>query len=658
MLAKGRAINSLKGDRVPQQGAHLATTKQQQQQQILRENQQRRSNNDDITSYLDEPLPGGNRNKQQASNESESTHTSSASSSGYLSHIGVINPQHYHNGSNALTHTEQRSGAQLAPSYHTNSVKPQQFHAHQLMFGDGNEREVSARMIPDKKIGNGLRQVSANYGEHLTNRAQANHQQFHQYQHQHHHRHLSECADESGRFRTLVAPSMAVPMMIDDELDDSDGVDVDVEVDVDGNHLIDDDIDRRLADEHSDEGGNALDGDDIAANNTISAFDPHALYGIPANGLRNQSSRENGDHQRRRRRPLLASDCVDSTLALLKNVNGDFQHPNRYNQHHQSIQAKPTAQNGDSNNNQLAQYHQQQHHVMPSTRHSIQTDAQTRLVYNPLSTANTYQVANNCKQPTSLVYQPAQQHQSFANLSSYADQLQQQYHSFSYHQPAQQLQLASLNQRQIQLPTYHSQQLAAPVRSAPVSERGAGSGSASASSASSVFSPDGRKELERAVSKGKTKANNSKSKSKEAKKMQQGGSRQQLGSPADQHRHHSSGSHRKTGATSRKQPASGNRSSSNQLAISKHDRGSSLSCCGKMAKLLLFITNILFWVSRLTSIINIADLKLGEKLFETDQLNQIFEFLAKSVGWSCFIRLGDLLFGGRSQVQPVSVADI
>lgn len=602
MLAKGRAINSLKSDRVPQQGAHLATTKQQQQQQILRENQQRRSINGDITGYLDEPLPGGNRNKQQVSNESESTHTSSASSSGYLSHIGVINSQHYHNGSKA--HTEQRSGSQLAP-YHTNSVEPQQFHAHQLTFGD--EREVSARMMLDKKIGNALRQVTANGGHH-TNRTQQFHQQHHhphqhqhqhqyphQHQHQHHHRHLS---DESGRFRTLVAPSMAVPMMIDDELDDSDGVDIDVDVDVDGNHLIDDDIDRRLADERSNEGGNALDEDNIAASNTISAFDPHALYGIPANGLRNESSRESDNHQRRRRRPLVALDCVDSTLALLKNVGGDFQHPNWYNQqhHHQSVQVKPTAQNGDSNNNQVAQYQQQpqHHHVIASTRHSIQTDAQTRLVYNPLSTATTYQVANNSKQPTSLVYQPPQQQhkQSASNVNSLADQ----YHSFSYHQPAQQLQLASLNQHQIQYPAYYSQQLSATAQSAPVSERGAGSGSASASSASSGFSPNARRELEKAESKNKTKANSSKS--KEGKKMQQGGSRQQLGSPADQpkYQHHSSGSHRKTGATSRKQPASSNRSSS-QSAISKHDRGSALSCCGKMAKLLLFITNILFWVS-------------------------------------------------------------
>lgn len=559
MLTSIRAPNSAdsRHDQATYRGTFSESRQQQQQQQ-----QQPKKRRFNETSYLYEARLGNSRNKLQLNNESESINNSSASSSGYTSNNGGLNLQH-----NAYGLVHGRSSAQSA-SY-LNTSKPAQFHAHQLIISD---EEMSPRMMVNKN----LRQLSANGRQHMS--------------HPHrHHNHLQQYLQQDGRSQTLMAQTSMVPMMIDDDDDD----------DVDGAVLIDDDIELACdegddsngliaANEHHDNNNN-----NNNESNTISAFDPQALYGL----------RESHDMMR----PMV--DCIDSSpSSRTTTANGEFHYNKRYQQ--MLKQVKPaTPQNGDSNNNRLA-LQRRLHHVMANTeqqhqqqqqRHrSIQTDAQTRsLVYNPIAN---YELANCKQQPNSLVYRQS-------NLDD-TNQFQQQYHSFSYHQPVQQLQLTSFNQH-LQYPAYYQHLAAASGAQAAqtdsvLEDRGGGGSSNSGSVVdSSVIinpAPD-RKQVVAAVAAAATNKQISSRRNKDIRRMQQG-SRQHLSSPADQHQHHSTNSNRnnnnnnsnKSGATSRKQmPVSSGRSN-HQTTMPKNGP-KALGCCGKMAKVLLFITNILFWVS-------------------------------------------------------------
>lgn len=505
MLASVRALSST--------NSSIKSPHDREGTRISTASQRRRSNQ---TGELNESRPDIKRNRLQFNNESESINTSSASSSGYTSHNGAqFSLQHNIDGR-----------ANSSQPYHS-SAKPQ-FYAHQPMMSD----QVSPRMMVNK-IGNGLRQVSAN--------AHYLHQR-HPHQHQQLQYHQRSCSQNP------MSQNSMVPMMIDDEDD---------QLDVGGQDLIDDDIE--LASQEGDDsngliGANGHDNNNNNESNTISAFDPQALYGF----------RETRND---RRRPLL--DCVDSSSSPMRSADGREFHPSRYQQILKQVQQNADANN--NNNNRLA------HHVMANTRRhepqSIQADAQSRLlVYNP------YEIGNG-KQANSLVYQQPN--------SDDSNQFQQQYHSFSYHQPVQQLQLASSNQ-QLQYPAYYHHLAtagAAQADSVLADRSGKSSGGSVVDTSVRVHPVPSRKQVapkQRVASK----------KNKEISRMQ-AGSRQHLSSPADQHQHHSS-NRNKNATTSRKELPSSR--SNNQMALPKN-QSKALGCCGKMAKLLLFITNILFWVS-------------------------------------------------------------
>lgn len=557
----------------------------------------------------DEEGEGGFKaeNRRQDDNENDKNvnsaqfNTSSASSSGYISGFKPI--QHM----TAATTTTSRPYTSQQHFYHfggaTNSTHD---NTSQLISDNSNGNDVDdistlrlpsqMRQFSDHQHSQQQQQLHARYSQHSnfnSNRLQGGHNQ--------------------------VRAPMMVPMMIEDNdhlaggSDDDDNiadvvrhesdsnesntigaavVGADGELDVDGVDLIDDDIGENL--------NGRLDGNSGGNNNN---YNSSTCYS--ANRLRSlYAARLNQSR-----------DCaLDSSMSVVdhRNNNNHHHHQDRYfiqQQQQQQLQyliptpVRPqclqkqcfngaTKSFAPSHNTTTGNYNNKYH----------DTNECPDLSLNHTATAH--------HQPISAIYH---QPNSIPNY-----QLQQQYHSFSYLQPQSQHQLHQLQQQYPSSLIHRTLTSAAsnnrlagstihliPTSSSQLESSSAAGGSSNSSgSTTTTGAPiDSRLALQPT-----SKRRKSSSLSKNNAKMQNSRQQQQHHASDTSHHHHhhqqqkeqqQPNSKRKLQNVGSRRKTYHNAINSNNIAIDRQvSEKPGLNCCAKMAKLLLFITNVTFWVSK------------------------------------------------------------
>lgn len=460
--------------------------------------------------------------------------------------------------------------------------------------------------------------------------------QFEDHQHASHFRQQQQ-SHRSGNNQTS---SMMVPMMIDDNSVDNIDADAeanDIELDIEATrHEASDAESNTVGAAIIGADGSELIDDDIVGHHQLAGLDD-ANY----NSSCYSASRLRSIYATRLNR---SRDCALDSSSMAAATDRHHNHqPARY------FQSQPDHQ-----------YQQQLHYFVPVSTRS-QAQYQHKHFFNgstnsfappPLhSSSNTYaskyQPDNegpdlSLQYASSLYHQPVSAVYHQPNIPNY--QLQQQYHSFSYLQPQQ---LSQLHKQYPNSPINrtlngsNNRLAGSSVHLLPTSSSQLESSSAGDSS-STTGPPNGScVALQPSKSKSKSKKSSSKS-----SKMQN--SRQQQHLAPDSHHHHHHHHHQQQQQQQRKLQAIGSRKKAHHSGTTNKNNVATfekpaLSCCTKIAKLLLFITNISFWSAGVAlgawgilSLVEDHKYNLSQLLvFEPNSRMSLFQLLA----WS-FITLG------------------
>lgn len=533
---------------------------------------------------IDEPNEGGQFSKDISndSNESNQLNTSSASSSGYMSgfkpiHSATNRPytsqQHFYHfggGSGANNCNDKTGATAQLTSDNSNGID----------FDDTNE---SSRRLPNHHPHRQAKQF-------IGHQRQQQQQQTRYQLPQSNPGLLKGGHNEASAMRT----PMMVPMMIEDNniIDGSDEGNVarhesdnesgtigaavigadGGELDVDGVDLIDDDIEN-LNGQLGDNNGNNYNGS--------TCYDASRLRSIYAARL-NRSR-----------------DCALDTSMNVADQRNHHQYQERYfqsqpQQQQQQLQYYTPQTPNRSQHLPQKQYFNGQTNSFAPPLHNCSTSTYNKYHENENEDLDlSLQHTNTYHQPISAIY-----HQP--NIPNY--QLQQQYHSFSYLQPSQQYhQLqqqypSSLIQRTLNASSSRlassSVQLIPNTSSSHLESSSTGESSHSSSTGAPINSRVALQPTKSRKSSNKANSKMQNSRPQQHQHLTSDASQQQQ--QQQQHHHHHQRNLQTVGS---RKKTHHNAINSNSTMADRKVGKLGLGCCAKMAKLLLFITNVTFWVS-------------------------------------------------------------